>query len=74
MVTDVDRMQYTIPLLQKVGKVYSKKLKLMRLSLGKILALDPIEGESIICGGRLISLNTSQAYLTDLLEDCRISD
>lgn len=61
MITDVDRMEYTIPLLQKVRKVYSKKLTLMRLSLGKILALDPIERQSIIYGGSLISLNTSQA-------------
>lgn len=60
MVTDVDRMEYNIPLLQKVRKVYSKKLMWIRLSLGKILALDPTEGESIIYGGSLISLNTSQ--------------
>lgn len=60
MVTDVDRMEYNIPLLQKVRKVYSKKLMWIRLSLGKILTLDPTEGESIIYGGSLISLNTSQ--------------
>lgn len=61
MVTDVERMEYNIPLLQKVRKVNSKKLRLMRVSLGKILALDPIDRESIIYGGCLISLNTSQA-------------
>lgn len=67
MVTDVDRMEYSIPLLPKVRKVYSKKLRMMRLSLGKILVLDPIEGESVIYRGSLFSLNTSQAishYLT----------
>lgn len=34
MVTDVHRMKYTIPLFQKVRKVSSKTLQLMRLILG----------------------------------------
>lgn len=60
MVIGVDRMEYTIPLFQKVRKVNSKTLELMRFSLAKFPALDPVEGESVIYGGSLISLHTSQ--------------
>lgn len=59
MVIGVDGMEYTIPFFQKVRMVNSKTLRLMRLNLGKILALDPIARESVICGGSLISLNTT---------------
>lgn len=46
---------------QKVRKINSKTLRLMRLiHLGKILALDPTEGGSVIYGRSLISPNTSE--------------
>lgn len=67
MVIGVYRVEYTIPLFQEARKVNSKTLRLVRLSQGKILTLDPIEGKSVIYAGSLISLNTSQNRLHFLI-------